>query len=73
MEIKPRIESDHLPVEIYLKGKRERIEEERRVKKKKEYRLIWNGEKELEYRAKMEERGRELKKIIGVRKKDDIN
>lgn len=64
MKINPRIESDHLPVEIYLKGRKERTgkEKENRGKKEKEYRLVWSEQKELEYGAKMEERGRDIAK-----------
>lgn len=73
MEVKPRIESDHLPIEISIGV--EKVIDERRVRngrkkdRQKEYRLIWEKDKAQEYETKMRKKGEEMKKegeVLGL-------
>lgn len=68
IRIVPRIESDHLPVEIFLSGRGERKSEKRSKEKRKEVRLRWDGDKKGEYRKGMEDREGEVGRNWGFRR-----
>lgn len=59
LKVVPRIESDHLPVELLIRRKAER-EDRRKKGREKEYKLKWEVELEVEYARKMGEKAKEL-------------
>lgn len=59
LKVVPRIESDHLPVEIHIRRKIER-EDRLRKEREKEYKLKWDVRLEEEYYRKMGEKATEL-------------
>lgn len=59
IKIETRIESDHLPVEIVIKRKGE-CRREQKSKRKREFRLKWDGDKRDEYWEEMTKRKHEI-------------
>lgn len=70
LNIEPKIESDHLPVEIYIEiGEKEEVREGGKKKKeKKEYRMWWDKDLREEYENRVEKKaeGMEEEKGLGV-------
>lgn len=58
IKVEPRIESDHLPVEIHLEGKGAKTIRDSR--KRKEFRLKWDGRVKEEYKRALNERAEGL-------------
>lgn len=73
IKIEPRIESDHLPVEVYVERKEEYRRQKINNKGKREFRLKWDGKKREDYCEGMKNREKEIGgESLGVQERWDI-